>query len=196
MVGGVTTDNASIAMLFPQRRDVAIALASVGVDQRWQRSYRYCCLTACSFVASCCLLQLRFVLFLLAWNRPHRHEVGEGFPGRAPEYDIACDVFIRTATAAAREVAVAALGTVYDIEGGKEAAVQIGQVLATKWSLATALSLLAWYIFAPQCASTLAVVRRETGSWHWMAVTFAYMFALAYAASFAVYNIAHSLGAG
>ncbi|HEX7566457.1 MAG TPA: ferrous iron transporter B, partial [Bradyrhizobium sp.] len=54
---------------------------------------------------------------------------------------------------AAREVAVAALGTVYAIEGGKEAADQIGQVLATKWSLATALSLLAWYIFAPQCAS-------------------------------------------
>src|SRR3979411_670995 len=58
---------------------------------------------------------------------------------------------------AAREVAVAALGTVYAIEGGKEAAEQIGHVLATKWSLATALSLLAWYIFAPQCASTPAV---------------------------------------
>jgi ferrous iron transport protein B len=97
---------------------------------------------------------------------------------------------------AAREVAVAALGTVYAIEGGKEAADQIGQVLATKWSLATALSLLAWYIFAPQCASTLAVIRRETGSWKWMAVTFAYMFALAYAASFATYNIAVALGTG
>jgi len=97
---------------------------------------------------------------------------------------------------AAREVAVAALGTVYAIEGGKEAAEQIGQVLATKWSLATALSLLAWYIFAPQCASTLAVIRRETGSWKWMAVTFGYMFALAYAASFATYNIAVALGAG
>ncbi|SHG02155.1 ferrous iron transporter B [Bradyrhizobium erythrophlei] len=97
---------------------------------------------------------------------------------------------------AAREVAVAALGTVYAIEGGKEAADQIGQVLATKWSLATALSLLAWYIFAPQCASTLAVIRRETGSWKWMAVTFAYMFALAYAASFATYSIALALGAG
>ena len=66
---------------------------------------------------------------------------------------------------AAREVAVASLGTVYAIEGGKEAAEQIGQMLATKWSLATALSLLAWYIFAPQCASTLAVIKRETGSW-------------------------------
>ncbi len=97
---------------------------------------------------------------------------------------------------AAREVAVAALGTVYAIEGGKEAADQIGQVLATKWSLATALSLLAWYIFAPQCASTLAVIRRETGSWKWMAITFGYMLALAYAASFATYNIAVAFGAG
>ena len=66
---------------------------------------------------------------------------------------------------AAREVAVAALGTVYAIEGGKEAADQIGQALAGKWSLATALALLVWYIFAPQCASTLAVIKRETGSW-------------------------------
>jgi ferrous iron transport protein B len=97
---------------------------------------------------------------------------------------------------AAREVAVAALGTVYAIEGGKEAAAQIGQVLATKWSLATALSLLAWYIFAPQCASTLAVIRRETGSWTWMAVTFGYMLALAYAASLATYTVAVALGAG
>jgi ferrous iron transport protein B len=97
---------------------------------------------------------------------------------------------------AAREVAVAALGTVYAIEGGKEAAEQIGQVLATKWSLATALSMLAWYIFAPQCASTLAVIRRETGSWTWMAATFAYMLVLAYAASLVTYNVAVALGAG
>ncbi len=96
----------------------------------------------------------------------------------------------------AREVAVAALGTVYAIEGGKAAAEQIGHVLATKWSLATALSLLVWYIFAPQCASTLAVIRRETGSWKWMALTFAYMLALAYAASLATYNVAVALGAG
>ncbi|SIO33552.1 ferrous iron transport protein B [Bradyrhizobium erythrophlei] len=97
---------------------------------------------------------------------------------------------------AAREVAVAALGTVYAIEGGKEAAEQIGQVLATKWSLATALSLLAWYIFAPQCASTLAVIRRETGSSKWMVITFGYMLALAYAASLVTYQIAVALGAG
>jgi ferrous iron transport protein B len=97
---------------------------------------------------------------------------------------------------AAREVAVAALGTVYAIEGGKEAAEQIGQMLASKWSLATALSLLAWYIFAPQCASTLAVIRRETGSSKWMLATFAYMLALAYLASLATYNIAAQLGLG
>jgi ferrous iron transport protein B len=97
---------------------------------------------------------------------------------------------------AAREVAVAALGTVYAIEGGKEAAEQIGQMLATKWSLATALSLLVWYIFAPQCASTLAVIRRETGSWKWMWVTFFYMLALAYVASLVTYQIAVAMGAG
>jgi len=97
---------------------------------------------------------------------------------------------------AAREVAVASLGTVYAIEGGKEAAEQIGQVLATQWSLATALSLLAWYIFAPQCASTLAVIKRETGGWRWMALTFGYMFALAYVASLITYNVAVALGAG
>jgi len=97
---------------------------------------------------------------------------------------------------AAREVAVAALGTVYAIEGGKEAATQIGLVLADKWTLATALSLLAWYIFAPQCASTLAVIRRETGSWTWMAITFTYMLTLAYLASLLTYNIARAFGAG
>jgi ferrous iron transport protein B len=97
---------------------------------------------------------------------------------------------------AAREVAVAALGTVYAIEGGKEATEQIGQALASKWSLATALAVLVWYIFAPQCASTLAVIRRETGSWRWMAITFAYMLALAYFAAFVTYNVAVALGAG
>ncbi len=97
---------------------------------------------------------------------------------------------------AAREVAVAALGTVYAIEGGKEAADQIGLVLASKWSLATALSVLVWYIFAPQCASTLAVIRRETNSWRWMALTFVYMLTLAYVASLVTYTIAFALGAG
>jgi ferrous iron transport protein B len=97
---------------------------------------------------------------------------------------------------AAREVAVGALGTIYAIDGGEGASDKIGQVLAGQWSLATALALLAWYVFAPQCASTLAVIRRETGSWKWMAVTFFYMLALAYAAALATYQIACTLGAG
>jgi ferrous iron transport protein B len=97
---------------------------------------------------------------------------------------------------AAREVAVAALGTVYSISGGADATRQIGHVLAGQWSLATALAFLVWYIFAPQCASTLAVIRRETGSWKWMAVTFGYMLALAYIAAFATFHIAVALGAG
>jgi len=96
---------------------------------------------------------------------------------------------------AAREVAVAALGTVYSISGGN-AESAIGHLLAGQWSLATALSFLAWYIFAPQCASTLAVIRRETGSSKWMWVTFGYMLALAYVAAFATYHIAVALGAG
>jgi ferrous iron transport protein B len=97
---------------------------------------------------------------------------------------------------AAREVSVAALGTVYAIEGGKDVADAIGHVLPDKWSLATALSFLAWFIFAPQCASTLAVIRRETGSTTWMVVTFAYMFALAYVASLITFNIAKAAGLG
>jgi len=97
---------------------------------------------------------------------------------------------------AAREVAVASLGTVYAIAGGDEAASQIGQKLAAEWSLATALALIAWYIFAPQCASTLAVIRRETGGWRWMFVTFAYMLALAYIAAFITYRAAVALGWG
>jgi len=98
---------------------------------------------------------------------------------------------------AAREVAVASLGTVYSIEGGdEEVSRQLGQTLVGKWSLATALALLAWYVFAPQCASTLATVRRETGSRGWAAVLFAYMLALAYGSAFAVFQIASALGAG
>jgi ferrous iron transport protein B len=84
---------------------------------------------------------------------------------------------------AAREVAVAALGTVYSVSAEGEA-VQLGVALAHQWSLATALSFLAWYIFAPQCTATLAVVKRETNSWRWPVIMFVYMVSLAYLASF------------
>lgn len=96
---------------------------------------------------------------------------------------------------AAREVAVSALGTVYAIQGGDGASL-LGQTLSHSWSLATALSFLVWYVFAPQCASTLAVIRRETGGWTWMWVAFGYMLALAYLASFITYQTVVLLGAG
>ena len=97
---------------------------------------------------------------------------------------------------AAREVSVASLGTIYAIGGGDEATAQIGHALAGNWSLATALAFLAWFIFAPQCASTLAVIRRETGGWRWMFITFFYMLALAYLAAFITFHIAVALGWG
>jgi len=97
---------------------------------------------------------------------------------------------------AAREVAVAALGTVYAVGGDDEAGTALGGLLAKQWSLATALSFLAWYIFAPQCAATLGVVKRETNGWTWPTVMFLYMTGLAYLASFATYHIAVAMGAG
>ena len=98
---------------------------------------------------------------------------------------------------AAREVAVGALATVYAVSASADdVATPLGTLLAQQWSLATALSLLAWYIFAPQCLSTLGVVKRETNSWKWPIIMFVYMMALAYAASFATYHVAVALGGG
>jgi ferrous iron transport protein B len=96
---------------------------------------------------------------------------------------------------AAREVAVGALGTVYAVSGGDNTAV-LASTLAGHWSLASALAFLAWYVFAPQCASTLGVVKRETNSWKWPAILFAYMITLAYIAAFITYHVAVALGAG
>jgi ferrous iron transport protein B len=95
---------------------------------------------------------------------------------------------------AAREVAVAALGTVYAMSGSDDAiAAQLGPMIATQWSLATALSLLAWYVFAPQCISTLAVIRRETNSWRYVWISAGYLFALAYLASLIVFQTTRAL---
>ena len=91
---------------------------------------------------------------------------------------------------AAREVAVGALGTVYALSStGGDVAVMLTPTIAQTWSLPTALSLLAWYVFAPQCIATLVTVKRETNSWKPVAVMLAYMFALAYLASFITYRV-------
>ncbi|MCP5475657.1 MAG: ferrous iron transport protein B [Lysobacterales bacterium] len=98
---------------------------------------------------------------------------------------------------AAREVAVGALGTVYSLQGGdEEVATQLGTLIGAQWSLATALSLLAWYVFAPQCLATLAVVKRETQSWRYPLLMAVYLFAMAYLASLVTYQTAVWLGLG
>jgi ferrous iron transport protein B len=93
---------------------------------------------------------------------------------------------------AAREVAVAALGTVYAV-GGEQGGT-LAATLAGQWPLASALAFLVWYVFAPQCMSTLVVTRRETGSWFWPGVMFTYMLTLAYIAAFFVFHVASALG--
>jgi ferrous iron transport protein B len=94
---------------------------------------------------------------------------------------------------AAREVVVAALGTVYALSGNEDmVANQLGGLIAAQWSLSTALSLLVWFIFAPQCLATLATVRRETGSWKQVAIMTGDLFGLAYVASFITYRAAEA----
>ena len=95
---------------------------------------------------------------------------------------------------AAREVAVAALGTVYALEGDETAVEQsLVERLRGAWPLPTALAFLAWYVFAPQCLSTLAVAKRETNSWRWPLFMFAYLFAMAYVAAGLTYWVARAL---
>jgi ferrous iron transport protein B len=95
---------------------------------------------------------------------------------------------------AAREVAVGALGTVYALSAtGNDMSSALTPLITQSWSLPTALSLLAWYVFAPQCLSTLATVKRETNSWRYPLIMAGYMFGLAYLGSFITYRIALAL---
>jgi ferrous iron transport protein B len=99
---------------------------------------------------------------------------------------------------AAREVAVSAIATVYSIDSpdGKAGATTLQDKLQHRWSLATALAFLAWFVFAPQCISTIAVTRRETNGWRWPLFMVTYLFALAYLAAGATYWIAVAAGLG
>lgn len=101
-------------------------------------------------------------------------------------------------TMAAREVAVSAMATANAIDAADEdtASVELGTQIRSHWSLATALAFLAWFIFAPQCISTIAVTRRETNSWRWPAFMVGYLFALAYAAAGVTYWVAVAFGLG
>ncbi|WP_411834661.1 ferrous iron transport protein B [Pseudoxanthomonas mexicana] len=99
---------------------------------------------------------------------------------------------------AAREVAVASLATVYALSAADDeaAAEALTPLIADGWSLATGLSLLVWFIYAPQCIATWAAIKRETGSWKTMAMAAGYLFVLAYLASMITYQVAVALGAG
>jgi ferrous iron transport protein B len=97
---------------------------------------------------------------------------------------------------AAREVAVSAIATVYAIDASDEeaATASLAERLRGRWSLPTALAFLAWFVFAPQCISTIAVTRRETNSWRWPLFMVTYLFALAYLAAGATYWLAVAAG--
>ncbi|OYX62533.1 MAG: ferrous iron transporter B [Novosphingobium sp. 32-60-15] len=100
---------------------------------------------------------------------------------------------------AAREVAVSSLATTYAVSASDDEdaqAMALGDQLKSRWTLSMALSFLAWFVFAPQCLSTIAVARRETNGWKWPAFMLAYLFALAYLASFATFWTATALGLG
>jgi ferrous iron transport protein B len=95
---------------------------------------------------------------------------------------------------AAREVAVGALGTVYALSAtGNDVSGALTPLITQSWSLPTALSLLAWYVFAPQCLSTLATVKRETNSWRYPIIMAAYLFGMAYVGSWITFRIATAL---
>ncbi|UKK82931.1 ferrous iron transporter B [Sphingopyxis sp. BSN-002] len=100
---------------------------------------------------------------------------------------------------AAREVAVSAMATAnaIDADGDEDAMAQtLGERLQGKWSLATALAFLAWFVFAPQCISTIAITRRETNGWKWPMFMVGYLFLLAYAAAGITYWTAVAFGLG
>ncbi|MEI6486140.1 MAG: ferrous iron transport protein B [Sphingomonadales bacterium] len=96
---------------------------------------------------------------------------------------------------AAREVAVSALGTVYALNDvSEDNAGSLIERLRGAWPLPTALAFLAWFVFAPQCISTLAITRRETASWRWPIFMFCYLFAAAYVAAGITYHLAVAAG--
>ncbi|ALJ16056.1 ferrous iron transporter B [Sphingopyxis macrogoltabida] len=100
---------------------------------------------------------------------------------------------------AAREVAVSAMATANAIDAGDDEeamAESLGERLQGKWSLATALAFLAWFVFAPQCISTIAITRRETNGWKWPMFMVGYLFLLAYAAAGITYWTAVAFGLG
>jgi len=175
---------------WPQARDIALSL--------WQRARAFLTRAGTIILGSTVALW-----FLASYPKapPGQNQLAysiAGHIGGALEHIFAPIGFNREISLAlvpgmaAREVAVAALGTVYSLGNG-DAHGLIAR-LHSAWSLPTGLAFLAWYVFAPQCISTLAVTRRETNGWKWPAFMFAYLFAAAYLAAGATYWGARGAG--
>lgn len=94
---------------------------------------------------------------------------------------------------AAREVAVSSLATIYSV-ADDDAGTKLSELISSQWSLPTALAFLAWFVFAPQCLSTFAIIRKETNSWKWPLFAFAYLFVLAYIAAGLTFHTATAFG--
>ena len=181
----------------PLWRDVAIGL--------WQRAYLF------MRRAGTVILAVTIGLWLLT-SYP---QAPAGSPLKQSEYSIAgriasvLEPVVRPVgfnhdmalaiipTMAAREVAVSSLQTIYSIDGGDDEKVgqqKLAERLHGAWSLPTALAFLAWFVFAPQCLSTIAVIRRETNGWAWPGFTLAYLFSLAWVAAGITFWTATALG--
>jgi ferrous iron transport protein B len=179
---------------WPSLRNLVIGL--------WQRAHIFL-----ARVGTIILALMVLLWFLSTFPYPP-----EGFSGAPIEYSFAGRIGAALATIfepigfnwqisialvpglAAREVAVGALGTVYALsspDGDPSGALM--PIIASTWSLPTAFSLLAWYVFAPQCLATLATVKRETNSWRYPLIMAGYLFALAYLASWVTYRTALAL---
>lgn len=178
------------AYQLPRLRDLALGL--------WLRALAFLTRAGTIILAAALLL---WALASFPRHNGHPPDLTESFAGRvgaalhplvAP-VGFGPDIALALVPAmAAREVAISALGTVHAIKGDDPSAGLVER-LRVAWSLPTALALLAWFVFAPQCISTLAVARRETGGWRWPIFMLLYLFALAWIAAFLTYRAALAL---
>jgi len=184
----VTKGNAAGFMMempryqWPRLRDVGIAL--------WQRAWIFLRRAGTIIAATTAVLWL-----LLSYP-----QAPAGGDVRQVDYSIAGRIASGLeVVVAAREVAVSALATANAIDAGDDedaVAQSLSERLQGRWSIATALAFLAWFVFAPQCISTIAITRRETNGWRWPLFMVGYLFALAYAAAGITYWTAVAFGLG
>ena len=181
---------------WPRPRDLALGL--------WQRAYIFL-RRAGTIIAFTTIVLWALLSFPRVPNGSAQSQVDHSIAGRIADglavvvkpIGFNRDIALALIPAmAAREVAVSALATVNAIDNPDESRrdQSLAQSLRSKWPLPTALAFLAWFVFAPQCISTIAVTRRETNGWKWPAFMVGYLFAMAYVAAGATYWTATALG--